>query len=425
MKTKNIRERGQAIVLIAIGIVALVGFTGLAIDSGNAFSDRRRAQNAADTAVVSAALAKTRGNFDWANTGLTMASNNGYDNTNANHDVFIHTCDAPLVGISCPAPYDGEEEYLHIVIQSKVNTFFAPVVGVSTLTNNVEAIARAKPSQEMYEGNAVVATCSSGSKTGDTGGAAGVDINGGGLFINSDDTTSACAFADNGAAGGLYLDYPISVVGCAANVPGDLTVNTGAEQAPTKDYTWVMNQLGCTGAPENAYTIDSGTKTMTLTSSPTVITASNFPPANVEVLGAGIYCLEGNFRVTASNAVLSGDDVTFVMLNGGVTINGGDIQLSAPESGPLPNLLFYQPQENTSSSDSFSFSGNAGADSALYLDGMILAPGNQININGGSNTVIDSQIVGCKFSISGSAGTVINYNDDNNVNDPPQIELIQ
>ena len=48
-------QHGQAIVLIVVGIVGLIGMTALAIDGGNAYSDRRHAQNAADTAAFAAA----------------------------------------------------------------------------------------------------------------------------------------------------------------------------------------------------------------------------------------------------------------------------------------------------------------------------------------------------------------------------------
>ena len=51
-------ERGQALVLIALAAIGLFGITGLAIDGSAKFSDRRHAQNAADTAVLAAALAK-------------------------------------------------------------------------------------------------------------------------------------------------------------------------------------------------------------------------------------------------------------------------------------------------------------------------------------------------------------------------------
>ncbi|HEX9332631.1 MAG TPA: pilus assembly protein TadG-related protein, partial [Anaerolineales bacterium] len=59
MKPK-FQERGQALILIAFAAVGLVGFAALAIDGSRVFSDRRHAQNAADTAVLAAALAKIR-----------------------------------------------------------------------------------------------------------------------------------------------------------------------------------------------------------------------------------------------------------------------------------------------------------------------------------------------------------------------------
>ncbi len=52
-------ERGQALIMIALAMVGLAGMVGLVVDGGNAFLDRRNAQNAADSAALAAAL--TRG----------------------------------------------------------------------------------------------------------------------------------------------------------------------------------------------------------------------------------------------------------------------------------------------------------------------------------------------------------------------------
>jgi Flp pilus assembly protein TadG len=58
MKSTRAREKGQALIVIALAAVAIFGFVGLAIDGTAKFSDRRHAQNAADTAALAAALAK-------------------------------------------------------------------------------------------------------------------------------------------------------------------------------------------------------------------------------------------------------------------------------------------------------------------------------------------------------------------------------
>ena len=60
-KGKSPSERGQAMVLIALVIIGLIAITGLAVDGGMAYANRRQAQNAADAAVLAASLAKLRG----------------------------------------------------------------------------------------------------------------------------------------------------------------------------------------------------------------------------------------------------------------------------------------------------------------------------------------------------------------------------
>src|SRR5512147_1679933 len=48
-------EQGQAIVLMAFAMIALLAFAALAIDGGNAYVERRRAQNGADAGALAGA----------------------------------------------------------------------------------------------------------------------------------------------------------------------------------------------------------------------------------------------------------------------------------------------------------------------------------------------------------------------------------
>ena len=86
----NSQENGQALILVALAAVGLFAFAALAIDGSRVFSDRRHAQNAADTAVLAAALAKVRGQ-DYSAAALTRASSNGLGN-NADSTVEVHLC---------------------------------------------------------------------------------------------------------------------------------------------------------------------------------------------------------------------------------------------------------------------------------------------------------------------------------------------
>src|SRR6185503_8867856 len=104
---KNIKsERGQALIIFALAAIALFGIVGLAIDGSAKFSDRRHAQNAADSAALAGALAivndKTAdvldadGNvigIEWKLDGLDRALENGYDDNHVTNDVWVYRCD--------------------------------------------------------------------------------------------------------------------------------------------------------------------------------------------------------------------------------------------------------------------------------------------------------------------------------------------
>src|SRR5262245_60965374 len=53
-------ERGQALVIVAIAMVALIGAVAIVIDGGNAFAQTRRAQNAVDAAAEAGATQLAR-----------------------------------------------------------------------------------------------------------------------------------------------------------------------------------------------------------------------------------------------------------------------------------------------------------------------------------------------------------------------------
>src|SRR5215207_1455405 len=100
------QERGQALVMIALAVVGLFGFSALAIDGSRVFSDRRNAQNAADTAALSAALTKIRGaGNDYVIAATERAASNGYETNPVDpvngEKVEVHLCNDPLITTPC------------------------------------------------------------------------------------------------------------------------------------------------------------------------------------------------------------------------------------------------------------------------------------------------------------------------------------
>lgn len=63
MKTPDFREEeGQSLIQVALMLVVLIGFVGLALDGGNLYAERRRMQNAADAGALAGAWAMCKVN---------------------------------------------------------------------------------------------------------------------------------------------------------------------------------------------------------------------------------------------------------------------------------------------------------------------------------------------------------------------------
>jgi Flp pilus assembly protein TadG len=175
-------EKGQAIIMIVFSIIGLVALTGLTVDGGRAFSDRRAAQGAADSAAWAAGLANARNSAANETTaqiaariakvqeaGLNIADKNKYgsiygSNVTVNV-VSLPVAPAPLPdGSANPCP-NGVSPNVEITvsIRSQVNMFFAPVIGLKQMTNNVQAVSRACGTyvDAIFGGNAIV-SCGNG-----------------------------------------------------------------------------------------------------------------------------------------------------------------------------------------------------------------------------------------------------------------------
>lgn len=138
------RDRGQALVLLAVSLVALIGMIGLVIDGGFAYVHRRQMQNAADagahdgTAILAAqyntvcsyeAAARQAAVKAALANGVVKASSITVGLTDIN-GAPTPTCDsARTMGVSVAVgqPYD---------------TYFAGVLGITQIAAGADAIAR-------------------------------------------------------------------------------------------------------------------------------------------------------------------------------------------------------------------------------------------------------------------------------------------
>jgi hypothetical protein len=408
MKNNHI-ERGQALIVIALVAVALVGMVGLVIDGGRGFLDRRNAQNAADAAALASAYARIKGDQDMVSAALAAAAENGYNNDGVRNVVVLYS--PPKDG-----PHSGDVEYIQIIITSNLRTYFARVIGRQQITNTAEATARTKSAEikELLNGRAVVSLAPASNCFNRLSfwvhGEATLDITGGGIFVNSNNQT--CALVQQGS-GSLRLaeGYSIEVVGNASIqktrlLTPDVTVGASPVSYPPPFF---MPKVGCSKKAEVSL-ID-----------PTLMSAgswgSDFPPPGVTHLEGGVYCLDNGMHITGN---LEGHNVIFKVQNGEVRFSSSaDILLDAPNAGVNAGLLIYLPMDNNSK---VVLNGGAGS----VIKGTILAPASHILIKGmDSPRGFHSQIIGYTVEADGTSNVVIVYNKDQNFQSlsMPEIQL--
>lgn len=411
---KPTRERGQALIVIAIALVLLVAILGLVIDGGNAFLDRRSAQNAADSAALAAALTRIRGQSDWVAAALTSAKDNGYSNDGQRSVVEVYS--PPSSG-----PFVGNVEYIQVVITSHVNTYFAKVIGQSQITNMVQATARSKPSEvrEMLHGMALVSLTPT-SNCGNTKafwihGNGMLDISGGGVFVNSNNQNCALIQQGNGSVHLQDANQIVTVVGGASILKPQLMIPGVTVGGSPYNYP----------PPFFMPTVDCGDQKAEINPDGTSMTPGTwkdkFPPDGVTTLESGTYCLNAGFEVNG-NQTLEGHGVTFLVADGKVQFGGGaNLILDAPTTGDNKGLLIYVPMASGAKVVL-----NGGPESAMV--GTILAPASDIVINGNSSSSgFHSQIVGYRIEVDSSGTIVIIYDSSQNYSATtmPEVQLSQ
>ena len=471
MNNPKSSERGQALVVIALSAVVLFGFVALAIDGTAKFSDRRHAQNAADTAALAGALALANeetgacGTLEqWECDALLRAEDNGYDDL-TNNEVWVFKCDSLVADrggapLDC-GPYEGKEHYVSVIILSHVDTSFARVIGFTQTHNLVQAVSYYKVGGELADGAMIISydpdpNCSAGAGSGggsvDVSGSGIVNLNGGGIFMNSDEV---CGFA---------------IPNCAElNISGSAGVNSVASVDN-------IDQDGCSSAaPENfnqeAYVIPDDVywpsvppECSTAAPTPTLLGTgsggyqawliypgyyTDFPqaglvPNNKHIfMASGVYCIDppmsqdlswsGSSFKSLNGSTDPGENTYHAYNPDGVTLyvrSGGGFSLSinspiyldASTDGDYQGFLLVLEGTHTSIE-------NCTVNGGAYLDinGLIHAPYCNITVNGGSDSTaeINAQLIGWDIKITGNNTINFNYDPDNQVTIKRRVGLMR
>ena len=410
----NSSEKGQALIVIALAAIVLFGFAALAIDGSMVFSDKRHAQNAADTAVMAGALAYSRGN-DISTAAQLRATSNGYDNGTMN-DVTITVTNVPS-GV-CPT---NQGKDIQVNILSYVNTTFTRVLGRTQVTNAVTATSRVCRSYlgAPFNGNAIVSLAPDG--TGfDAHGTPDWAITGGGILVNSDSNSSATC----GGSAGVTAPSVTAVGGTSFNCHivnvGTTKQNTGG-QLSYLDYSYLFpRQPACNGTAYYSggkWSPQSGADGSRVSFSGDM----DFEP--------GLYCVTnspGSFH-----GEISGSNVTFYMTSSSFSMKfngGGNLTASAPTSGEYKGVLLYlAPQVSNGTllnTQAIDMRGNGSGN----IVGSIIAPSADVTMFGNSGTgAFNSQVIGYQVDSGGNADITVSYQANDNYQPalPGSLTLLQ
>ncbi len=415
-------ERGQALILIALAAVVLFAFAALAIDGSRAFSDKRHAQNAADTAVLAAALKYIRQPGSEAvkytaaqSAAEYRAAQNGYLTNWTSIIVDVDRCDSiidyDLAGheieipgdrnaagaiVGCegaPAPSDqGSKEYIRVKIISRIPATFGRVIGRDSFTSAVEAIARVQtstsPSSGAFSSGAAMVTTRGGNYNQCflVNGGADLYTHGSGIFVNC--SGSQAMFMNGGAT--VEMDAQGQIVGCyganggATFDPFSCNVNGGTSQVfDASTFASVPTM------PTPPTCSSAGSQTSTKLT-PGYFNG-NVTINNDTTMDPGTYCFNGGININGQNklngptgsikVVLGNNDFNLGVSNftfndlAVYTVNGS---FRANGNGVLntDRLRFY-----SSGSGNFQINGNGGVTSN---NAYIYLKGGQITWNGNS-----------------------------------------
>ena len=402
-------EKGQALIVIALAAIGLFAFAALAIDGSMVFSDKRHAQNAADTAALAGALAHARGQ-DISTSAKSRALSNGYNDDTTTNVVTVSVEDSPT-GV-CPANTEGKEITVHIT--SYVNTTFARVIGREQVTNTVLASTRACGSYNgpPFNGNAIVSLAPDGTGYEGNGNADWI-IEGGGIFANSSSWIAAhCQSAATSiTVPSVTVAGNVSWGNCDMNISGPTDID--APQLSYSDYSSLFpREPACDGTATNSggqWHPQAGADGSRV----------EFEGGDMD-FAPGLYCVT-NETVGPYHGEITGTEVTFYIMSYEFELKfngeGNSFNASAPTSGDYKGVLMYlAPRVDSNgnllpSDQALDLRGNGDED----ITGTIIAPSAYVTMFGNSGAgALNSQVIAYRIDSGGTADIHLAYNADDN-----------
>jgi hypothetical protein len=386
-------SRGQVLVLASFSIAMLLGMVGLSTDVGMLWRVRREAQTAADAAAVAGSRALGQG-LNATAAATQMTGLNGF--TNGANGVTVAVNNPPLGGA-----YAGNSNYVETVVTQAANTYFLRALGYTTVNVSARAVAGGISSPNCLY-------------TIDPSGSGALDMTGSGSI------SSSCGIAvDSSSSNALTATGSMSITATSVGVVGNYSLTGSGSITPTPitgiassadplSYVQAPTVGACTYTG-TSYT-GSGSKTLT----PGVYCGGiSFTGSYTATFSPGTYVLLGGGLDVTGSATLSGTGVTFYLTKNSsypyhpISLTGSTrTNFSAPTSGPLAGILFFQDRSVPVGSSASTVTGS----SASSWDGALYFPTTKLSYTGSSSGSGYTILVAYDLSMTGSGTMTLGSN---------------
>jgi hypothetical protein len=430
------QEKGQILVLIVLIFGGLLGLSALVIDGGMIFSDRRYAQNVADSSSMAGAGTAahylenhhvTYDNFSCSNSAVIAALQEAGSEAvsraaSNNFTISIQSDEAALeanqhgVYVSCFSESSQRERYIDVKVKvtSTSSTAFIHLFFPTAVKNTVESLTRIYPRTSPALNYAIASLSDQcGTNTGgvDLEGTNTINVIGGGVFSNSCMTISGTSLVVNIGAAGIKL------VDSSVTLNGSPTINpapTGG-QPPLLIKEFDMPTCGSSTSQDiqvngsDHVTIDPGNYSKIKMTGGTL------------KMNPGLYCLTGDIEI--SGGMLDAQDITLYSKSGLIKISAtSQINMTAsavPTNGSIPGMLILMDKNNHGD---ISLLGNGSS----VFRGTVYGLNANIDVGGNNNVqAFDCQLIGQYVKVHGTAMININFSTADPFQMPTSLSLMK
>jgi Flp pilus assembly protein TadG len=400
------RQSGQTTLLVAMILTVLLACVSIASDFGLFQNDRRKMQNAADSAAMAGEQEINAGNAGAAVSAAKHdAALNGY--TDGASQITVTVNNPPLNG-----PHSGDSNAVEVIVSRVQPTMLLKFVNISTITISARAVA--------IEGNAPYCIMALNPTATNA-----ISLFGASLLQTCaivDDSNASKAFGIFGVA--LWHASSIGIVG---GYDFDLLPFVSPRPvtgiAPVKDPLAHLQAPSIGSCDHTNYSLGPiGIGTL----SPGVycggITITGVALLHLQ---PGTYVIRGGGLNVLGASVMTGTGVTFYLTGdstypyGGVNIVGATINsLVAPTSGAMEGILFFQDRNISAATAAANPNTIVGASLARY-EGTFYFPTTKLNYTINASVAAYTAIVADTININLAAVGAVNNDYSSLTNGSP------